>query len=148
MWTASRGLAFGPSRNISNPAVCRCTNPALTSAAVADGKSLRRNSKSTSCVLRTAASSTRETHAATALPSATAYGTRAASKAATARLKRSRTFSPARIILSHETSPYRAVDAGRVAALGPFFAMVANLRFGIPHGKTWDTSQSTPLFVG
>src|SRR5689334_24336457 len=79
--------------------------PALFSAFVAAGKSLRRNRMSTSCVLRTAASSTRETHAATAFPPATAYGIPAASRAATARRNRSRTFSTARIILSQETSP-------------------------------------------
>src|SRR5215470_15211389 len=79
--------------------------PALFNAFVAPGKSLRRKRMSTSCVLRTAASSTRETQAATAFPPATAYGTPAASRAATARRNRSRTFSTARIILSQETSP-------------------------------------------
>src|SRR5262245_15371688 len=65
---------------------------------------------STSCVLRTAASSTRDTQAATALPPATAYGTPAFSRAPVARSSRWRTFSTARIILSQETSPICLCD--------------------------------------
>src|SRR4051812_12030999 len=58
-------------------------------------KSSRRIRMSTSWVLRTADSSTDDTHAATAFPPATAYGIFAAFSAAVARNSRWRTFSTA-----------------------------------------------------
>ena len=50
--TASRGLPFGPSKNMSIPAACRCTNPAAANAIFTCSKSARATSKSTSTVLR------------------------------------------------------------------------------------------------
>src|SRR5882757_8648935 len=74
--------------------------PAWPSATLARSRSARRRRISTSCVLRTAASSTSLTQAATALPPMIAYGICACSKAWAVRRKRSRTFSTAVTILS------------------------------------------------
>ena len=73
MCAASRTLPVGPSRKMSIVPVCpreplwlerRWMNPAFSKPAMAAGKSSRCSRRSTSGVLRTAASSARETQAA------------------------------------------------------------------------------------
>jgi len=69
-------------------------------ATIARSRSARLRSTSTSCVLRTAASSIVATHVATALPPTTAYINPAVSKTRAVRTSLSRTFSTALTILS------------------------------------------------
>jgi hypothetical protein len=66
------GLGLWPIQEHVDPGCMSIAEAGASMARIAAGKSARLSTISTSCVFRTAASSIVETHAATALPSATA----------------------------------------------------------------------------